>query len=143
MWTGLSGYAIGCWLARGNRVPTLSGTAYLSEDANATWVLYDKQGNLLPDSSRSTGPSPQMTRLLGRHRHHAWPMPITPAAGLFLAIAGHALWNGSSWGVSLLLSESDSIVALLLQLAWLMLMVLVLWLCILRWLPTIVLNPQD
>ena len=69
-------------------------------------------------------------------------MPITPAAGLFFAIAGHALWNGSSWGVSLLLSESDSVMALLLQLAWLMLMVLVLWLCILRWLPTIVLNPQ-
>jgi RsiW-degrading membrane proteinase PrsW (M82 family) len=143
MWTGLSGYAIGCWLARGNRVPTLSGTAYLSEDANAEWVLYDKQGHLLPSSSWNTMPSQQLANLLGRHRHHAWPMPITPLTGLFLAIAGHALWNGSSWGVSLLLSENVTVVAVVLQLAWLVLMVLVLWFCILRWLPTIVFTHQD
>lgn len=143
MWTGLSGYGIGCWLAKGNRVPTLSGTAYLSEDANAEWVLYDKQGNLLPSSSWNTMPSPQLTKLLGRHRHHAWPMPTTLGAGLLLAIVGHALWNGSSWGVSLLLSENVTVVAVVLQLAWLVLMVLVLWFCILRWLPTIVFTPQD
>ena len=143
MWTGLSGYGIGCWLAKGNRVPTLSGTAYLSEDANAEWVLYDKQGNLLPSSSWNTMPSPQLTKLLRRHRHHAWPMPTTLAAGLLLAVVGHALWNGSSWGVSQLLSENVTAVAVVLQLAWLALMVLVLWFCILRWLPTIVFSPQD
>ena len=70
-------------------------------------------------------------------------MPTTLAAGLFLAVVGHALWNGSSWGVSQLLSENFTAVAVVLQLAWLALMVLVLWFCILRWLPTIVFSPQD
>ena len=96
MWTGLSGYAIGCWLSRGNTLPSISGTAYLSDDAEANWVLYDKRGAIIEQSSWTTIPSPQMVKLLGKHQNHAWPMPQTITAGLLLAIAGHALWNGSS-----------------------------------------------
>jgi len=143
MWTGLSGYAIGCWLSRGNALPTLSGTSYLSEDADARWVLYDKQGRAVPQDSWSNMPSQAVVKLLGRHRQHAWPMPTTLGAGLGLAIAGHALWNGSSWGVGMLLSGSDTVLAVLLQLGWLAVMVFALWVCILRWLPTIVLSVQE
>ena len=143
MWTGLSGYAIGCWLGRGNALPTLSGTSYLSEDADARWVLYNKQGRAVPQDSWSNMPSQAVVKLLGRHRQHAWPMPTTLGAGLGLAIAGHALWNGSSWGVGMLLSGSDTVLAVLLQLGWLAVMVFALWVCILRWLPTIVLSVQE
>ena len=143
MWTGLSGYAIGCWLSRGNTVPSLSGTAYLSEHADAQWVLYDKQGRGVAQSSWTTLPSQAIVKLLGRHQRHAWPMPTTLGAGIGLAILGHALWNGSSWGVGLLLADSETLLAVLLQLAWLMVMVLGLWFCILRWLPTIVLNARE
>ncbi len=143
MWTGLSGYAIGCWLSRGNALPSLSGTAYHSDDADANWVLYDKHGKIIEQSSWATVPSPHMVKLLGKHQSHAWPMPKTISAGLLLAIGGHALWNGSSWGIGMVLSEQTSALAVLLQLAWLVLMVLILWFCILRWLPTIVLSPQE
>jgi RsiW-degrading membrane proteinase PrsW (M82 family) len=142
MWTGLSGYAIGCWLARGHRLPTLSGTSYLSEDADATWVLYDKRGRTVPNTTWNTLPSERMVKLLNRHREHAWSMPQTMAGGLFLAILGHALWNGSSWGVGMLLADSDTLLAILLQLGWLLVMVVGLWVCILRWLPTIVLDAK-
>ena len=142
MWTGLCGYAIGCWLARGNRLPSLSGTSYLSEDADANWVLYDKQGRAVSNTTWNTLPSQRLANLLNRHRKHAWPMPQTVAGGLFLAILGHALWNGSSWGVGVLLAESETLLSVLLQLAWLGLMVVGLWVCILRCLPTIVLGPQ-
>ena len=70
-------------------------------------------------------------------------MPTTLGAGIGLAILGHALWNGSSWGVGLLLAESETLLAVLLQLAWLVVMVLGLWFCILRWLPTIVLSTKE
>ena len=143
MWTGLSGYAIGCWLSRGNSLPSISGTAYLSDDAEANWVLYDKKGAVIEQASWATVPSPQMVKLLGKHQKHAWPMPQTISIGLMMAIAGHALWNGSSWGVGMILSDSTSGLAILLQLAWLVLMVLMLWFCILRWLPTIVLSPKE
>ena len=143
MWTGLSGYAIGCWLSRGHALPSLSGTAYLSEHAEAQWVLYDKQGRGVAQSSWTTLPSHAIVKLLGRHQRHAWPMPTTLGTGIGLAILGHALWNGSSWGVGMLLAESDALLAILLQLVWLVMMVLGLWFCILRWLPTIVLNAQD
>ena len=69
-------------------------------------------------------------------------MPQTIANGLLLAILGHALWNGSSWGVGMLLADSETLLAVLLQLAWLFVMVVGLWVCILRWLPTIVLGPK-
>jgi RsiW-degrading membrane proteinase PrsW (M82 family) len=143
MWTGLSGYAIGCWLSRGNTLPSISGTAYLSDDAEANWVLYDKKGTIIEQSSWATIPSPQMVKLLGKHQKHAWPMPQTISIGLMMAIAGHALWNGSSWGVGMILSDNTSGLAILLQLSWLVLMVLILWFCILRWLPTIVLSPKE
>ena len=143
MWTGLSGYAIGCWLSRGNALPSLSGTAYLSEDAEAEWVLYDKQGRGVAQSTWNTLPSQAIVKLLGRHQRHAWPMPTTLGAGLGLAILGHALWNGSSWGVGMALADSETLLALVLQLAWLAVMVLGLWFCILRWLPTILLNTTE
>ena len=70
-------------------------------------------------------------------------MPTTLGAGLGLAILGHALWNGSSWGVGMALADSETLLALVLQLAWLAVMVLGLWFCILRWLPTILLNATE
>lgn len=70
-------------------------------------------------------------------------MPTTLGAGIGLAILGHALWNGSSWGVGLLLADSETLLAVLLQLAWLVVMVLGLWFCILRWLPTIVFSAKE
>jgi RsiW-degrading membrane proteinase PrsW (M82 family) len=143
MWTGLTGYAVGCWLARGHRIPSFSGTAYLSGEANANWVLYDKKGVPVSTSMWTTVPSDRMVRLLTKHRSHAWAMPTTVGMGLLLAMLGHALWNGTSWAVVMLLAEDESGLAIAVQLAWLLVMVAALWLCILRWLPTIVLGPQD
>jgi RsiW-degrading membrane proteinase PrsW (M82 family) len=143
MWTGLTGYAIGCWLSRGNRLPNFSETAYLSEDTNANWVLYDKQGVPVSTSTWTTVPSDRMVRLLRKHEAHAWPMPTTIGAGLFLAILGHGLWNGSSWAVSFLLADSESFLSVILQLSWLLVMIAALWFCILRCLPTIVLKGED
>jgi hypothetical protein len=84
-----------------------------------------------------------MIRLVSRYEQYAWSMPTKPLTGILLAILGHGLWNGTSWGVGRLLADSDSILAILLQLGWLVLMVLTLWLCILRWLPTIVLGSKE
>ncbi len=53
---------------------------------------------------------------------------------------GHALWNGSSWGVGRALKDTNTGLALALELAWLVVMVMALWFCILRWLPTAVLG---
>lgn len=140
MWTGLTGYALGCWLQRKKGQNAAGERSYLSEKANANWILYDKNGTPVSMSSWSTVPSDRMVRLLMRHQGHAWPMPTNLGVGLGLAMLGHALWNGSSWGVSMLLSDSESGLAIALQLAWLIVMVVALWVCILRCLPTIVLG---
>ena len=143
MWTGLTGYAMGCWLARGRRLPSFSGSSYLSEQSTAKWVLYDKSGNPVATTGWSTMPSDRMIRLLAKHERHAWPMPTTIRNGLLLAMLGHGLWNGTSWGIGMLLSNGEPWLAGLLQIAWLLVMVATLWFCILRWLPTIVFSAQE
>ena len=70
-------------------------------------------------------------------------MPKTISMGLVLAMLGHGLWNGSSWTVAYLLAESESFLSAILQLAWLLVMIVALWVCILRCLPTIVLGAKD
>jgi hypothetical protein len=115
----------------------------LSEDANANWVLYDKHGSAVSTSAWTTVPSDRMVRLLQRHRLRSWPMPTTLPMGLILAMVGHGLWNGTSWGLGVLLAENESWMAVLVQLGWLACMIGLLWLCILRCLPTIVLGPKQ
>ena len=88
-------------------------------------------------------PSDRMIRLLAKHERHAWPMPTTIRNGLLLAMLGHGLWNGTSWGIGMLLSNGEPWLAGLLQIAWLLVMVATLWFCILRWLPTIVFSAQE
>ncbi len=141
MWTGLSGYAVGCWLAGRPHHPQRQ-TRMHTPDQNAEWVMYDKSGHPVGTSTWATVPSDRLVRLLRRHEQHAWAMPTSVGAGLGLAILGHGLWNGSSWGVALMLSDNESLLALALQLAWLAVMVAALWLCILRWLPTIVMGSK-
>lgn len=143
MWTGLTGYAIGCWLQRRDADQTRGGRSYLSDEVNANWVLYDKNGTAVSMSAWTTVPSDRMVRLLTRHEAHAWRMPTRVSTGIALAMLGHALWNGSSWGVALLLQDSESLLAVALQIAWLAVMVAALWVCILRCLPTIVLGSNS
>jgi hypothetical protein len=40
---------------------------------------------------------------------------------------GHALWNGSSWLVGWIFSDSDIVVQLVAQLAWIAIMIIGLW----------------
>ena len=143
LWTGLSGYAIGCWLARDNRLANITNSAFVTHDPEATWILYDKKGQPVSTAGWANIPSDRMIRLVSRYEQYAWSMPSRPLAGILLAILGHGLWNGTSWGVGRLLADSDSILAILLQLGWLVLMVLTLWFCILRWLPTVVLGSKE
>ena len=88
-------------------------------------------------------PSERMMKLVGRLEKHSWNLPKTVPAAIGAAILGHGLWNGTSWGVSKLLADVDTLFSVFLQLAWLGIMVSTLWLFILRWLPSIVLNSQD
>ena len=141
LWTGITGYAIGCWLARGNRVPTLTSSPYLSEKNISTWVLYDKKtGSLLPTTLWGTMPSQRMIDFLGRRQKSAWPLPKTVPVALGLAMLGHALWNGSSWALSRWVTTEDSLTALFIDLGWLFSSMVILWLCIVRLLPTAVLD---
>jgi len=144
LWTGLSGYAIGCWIARGNRLPSLSErSSYVTPNTQAKWILYNKNGTPESTTGWANIPSDRMMRFVAKWEKQSWNLPATIPAGIGAAILGHGLWNGTSWGVGRLLSDSDSMISLVLQLTWLGLMIATLWLFILRWLPSVVLDGSD
>ena len=144
LWTGLSGYAIGCWIARGNRLQTSSErSSYITHDSNARWILYSKNGTPENTTGWANIPSDRMMKFIARWEKNSWNLPTTIPIGIGAAMLGHGLWNGTSWGVGRLLSNSDPAISLVLQLIWMGLMVATLWLFILRWLPSIVLDNED
>ena len=144
LWTGLSGYAIGCWMGRGNRLPLLSDrSSYVTAKSNAKWVLYNKNGTPETTTGWANMPSERMMKFVSKLEKHSWNLPRTVPAGIAAAILGHGLWNGTSWGVSKILADADTLLSVALQLSWLVIMIATLWLFILRWLPSIVLDAQD
>ena len=84
-----------------------------------------------------------MMKFVSKLEKHSWNLPRTVPAGIAAAILGHGLWNGTSWGVSKILADADTLLSVALQLSWLVIMIATLWLFILRWLPSIVLDAQD
>ena len=88
-------------------------------------------------------PSDRMIRLLAKHERHAWPMPTTIRNGLLLAMLGHGLWNGTSWGIGMLLSNGEPWLAGLLQIAWLLVMVATLWFAFFDGFPPSFFQPKN
>ena len=95
----------------------------MSEDAEAQWVLYDKQGRGVAQPRLDHPSVPSHRQVAGSSSTTRLALPTTLGAGIGLAIR-HALWNGSSSDVGLLLADSETLLAVLLQLAWLAVMVL-------------------
>ena len=56
-----------------------------------------------------------------------WNLPRNPLTGVSIAVAGHSLWNGSSWLVSTIFSGTEIWVQLIVNLAWILIMVGGLW----------------
>ena len=142
MWTGLSGYAIGCWLSRGNALLLVGHGLPLGRRRSGVGAVRQtgpRRGPVdvehPPVSSHREAPRPASTPCVA-HANHPWRRSGTRhsrSCALERLIVG----------VGMALADSETLLALVLQLAWLAVMVLGLWFCILRWLPTILLNTTE
>ena len=140
-WTGLTGTGIGWMMMRRRaRKAPIEGVqeTRLSKPTSAAveWSLLDpKSGSLVGSDSHakvqdSTGNNreyrlPLLEPFTGNEQTKAMQTPMNPFSGLFLAISGHAFWNGSLTlleyaGEGFGLSESNIV---LLFLCWSLLLV--------------------
>ena len=120
-WTGLSGVSIGWYLCskRGIRQ---------SESNNQNWMVFDSTtGEVVNTQNDLTKLGKTIRGWLYKPYDQIWNLPRNPLTGLSIAIAGHSLWNGSSWLVSTIFSGTEIWVQLIVNLAWILIMVGALW----------------
>ena len=136
VWTGISGLGIGWLLAQ---KPSLGGLlAKKSKPQEGAFVLIDsKTGNLVHDATGSGiigqpgsmtmwNVSSYLTYSKTSKRPH-WNLPKTPLVAIFIAILGHAIWNGSTSAITFffeqILGETGAIIAML---AWIIVLITIL-----------------
>ena len=128
VWTAISGYAIGCHLTLRRPAPLLhleprqEGTSEVKQ-----WMLVDKKSGQVLSASNASQPPIMIPRWLCSAPRDGIQLPTTPLMGIGLAILGHALWNGSSWGIGLLTADAHWAVQFLLIFGWIFFLIFALW----------------
>ena len=144
VWTGISGYAIGCYLTLRRPAPLM----HLEPKQQVTsevkqWMLVDKgTGEVLSASNAPQSPI-MIPRWLCSSRENGIPLPTKPTTAIGLAILGHALWNGSSWAVGLIGANIHWAGQLVLALGWIIFLIFALWQVSRRILASVLLEPTD
>ena len=128
VWTGISGYAIGCHLmSRKQAIPVQFGTSQQSPSEIKQWMLVDKKtGQVVSDSNAERKPI-RIPRWLCSTPEQGLQLPTTPLVGISIAILGHALWNGSSWAVGVISAELHWSSEVIMTLSWVVFLIVALW----------------
>ena len=122
-WTGLSGVSIGWYLCTKRGI---SGENIQNDDTQ--WVVFDgSTGQLVNTQRELTNIGRTVRGWLYKPYDKVWSLPKSPLIGIPLAIIGHAAWNGSSWLVSWLFSETDIVVQFFASITWIIILVVGLW----------------
>jgi len=140
LWTGISGYAIGSYLSTRAVTPAQPGyqvfsdrTAPLNTDQ---WMLLGASGEVMKQSATEFSQPIQMPKWLCSSKEKAFPLPKKPIYGIALAMMFHSFWNGSSWLVSIVFSETHDAIFLFAILGWTAFLIGGLWLITRKILPT-------
>ena len=130
MWTGISGYGIGYYLHKRRGFP--------DENRDTSWVLYDENTRQVVSHSNETKAEiADLPNWWLRHVGRGWSLPKSPQFCIALAICGHSFWNGSLFLVDYLFENSHPVIFVLVMLVWLAFLILMLWYCSLRILPSL------
>ena len=122
-WTGISGVSIGWYLCR-VRGTNLDGNP--NEASN--WMVYDPNtGMVISEKEKSSFMSHTISNWLDKPIARTWPLPKNPILGISIAIIGHSFWNGSSWFVSYIFKDFDTIFVLIAILLWTLVLIGGLW----------------
>ena len=130
VWTAISGYAIGTYLAKKKQPLTLPGYGEKRESSNdqsSHWILVDSNGRVVQQSQEIYSEGVTVPYWLCVPKEKALQLPVKPWQALLLAMTLHAFWNGTSWALSLLVAEQNTLGALLLVLVWSFILIFGLW----------------
>ena len=145
VWTGISGYAIGTYLQKRKEplvVPGYQQSHSEPTPANDNWVLVDSAGRIMKYSVTEHMQMSTPPRWLSSTPEKAIALPTRPVKALALAMLLHSFWNGSLWGLSLVLTDAHILIDLSVSVVWLSVLILALWQFTRHILPT-ALSPES
>ncbi len=128
IWTGISGYAIGCHLTlrRPAALMSMDGSNQGTSEVKQ-WMLTDKKTGEVLSASSAPHQAIEIPRWLCSSPQQGIELPKTPLVGIAVAIAGHAFWNGSSWALGVIGESMHWAAELLLMLGWIVFLIFALW----------------
>ncbi len=130
VWTGITGYAIGSYLSSRKQplvFPGYQQSQFETTPANENWVLVDSSGHIMRHSVTEHMQPSMPPTWLSASPDKAISLPIQPLRALVFAMLLHSFWNGSIWGLSLVLKDAHIFIGLLVSIVWLSVLILALW----------------
>ena len=141
-WTGITGYAIGCFVLKNRWDKRGLGIFDKSKNQNESqWILFDSKSGQPMISSKSQTGIKELPSWLSSGKEKMWTMTDKPIKALLIAIAGHSSWNGSLWLTGVILQDSSIAVQLIGQLFTIVVLVVALWVILRRLIPFALLEP--
>ena len=130
VWTAISGYSIGTYLSNRKRPVSLPGYGEKKDvlnDQSSHWILLDSNGQVVKQSMQAHIEDVSLPYWLCVPKEKALQLPTKPWQALLLAMTLHSFWNGTSWGLSVLLADQNTLGALLAVILWSFSLILGLW----------------
>ncbi|RAH13248.1 MAG: hypothetical protein CMB20_005125 [Methanobacteriota archaeon] len=122
-WTGLSGASIGWYLC------TKRGTELgVSTNEASNWMVYDPATRrVIQHEKPTTFVGEAVKKWLDKPVESTIQLPRNPLVGISLAIAGHSIWNGSSWLISYIFRNVSDGLFVIVNLGWIVVLIAGLW----------------
>ncbi len=128
VWTGISGYAIGCHLTLKRPAPLmLMDAASRGTSEVKQWMLTDKKTGQVLSASNTQQQATEIPGWLCANPNQGLNLPKTPLVGIAIAIAGHAFWNGSAWALGVITEGMPLSLQLILMFGWIIVLIFALW----------------
>ncbi len=140
-WTGISGYAIGCYIIE----QRLRKSSHGINDENkinkqSQWILFDGKSGQQMISSTSSIQNNDLPKWLSAGEEKMIQLTKNPFKAIFLAILGHSMWNGSLWITSVIFQDSSILIQIITNLLVILFLIVFLWFLLRRMIPFAVLE---
>ena len=135
-WTGITGYAIGCYVIN-NRSNKMSLGVFDKSKSNleSQWILFNKKSGQPMISSKSEIGIKSIPKWLSAGQDKMITMTDKPVKAILIAIICHALWNGSLWLTSVILQDSSLLIQIIANIVTIITLIVLLWVILRRLIP--------
>ena len=135
-WTGITGYAIGCYVIN-KRWNKMSVGVFDKSKTNleSQWILFNKKSGQPMISSKSEIGITSIPKWLSAGQDKMITITDKPVKAILIATICHSLWNGSLWLTSVILQDSSLLIQIIANIVTIITLIVLLWVILRRLIP--------